>query len=61
MATDRLVSAPAYGGRYDKPISGVLHHHRGHDPALARRISDDENYAGGFKFRSEHPRFDLMG
>ena len=32
MATDRLVSAAAYGDRYDKPISGVLHHHRGHDP-----------------------------
>jgi len=32
MATDRLVSAAAYGDRYDKPISGVLNHHRGHDP-----------------------------
>ena len=31
MATERLVSAAAYGDTYDKPISGVLHHHRGHD------------------------------
>ena len=31
MTTDRLVSAAAYGDSYDKPINGVLHHHRGHD------------------------------
>lgn len=31
MATERLVSAAAYGDSYNKPLSGVLHHHRGHD------------------------------
>ncbi len=35
MTTDRLVSAAAYGDRSDKPISGVLHHYRGHDQAAA--------------------------
>ncbi len=34
MTTDRLVSAAAYGDRSDKPISGVLHHYRGHDLRL---------------------------
>ena len=31
MTTERLVSAAACGDRYDKPLSGVLHHDQGHD------------------------------
>ena len=30
MATERLVSAVAYGDRHDKPLSLVIHHDQGH-------------------------------
>ena len=54
MATERLVSAAAYGDRRDKSLSRVLHHDQGHDLATIG-ITRDSSLPAPKLRQSIHP------